>query len=148
MSLSQTHLYSEAIALLEAYLECAKSLQASSEEFRDLVKAERFEMAQERLAPRGEIIDLMISFDHRLGEIFAIVRKEPDSSVDWNEAKLLFQSIQQLLTAVIDINGWLEANIQKKFSMITKELKKLKDGRKLVKHYHPKQSLDHHTYES
>lgn len=148
MQSTQTHLYQEVIQLLEAYLECAKSLQASSEEFRDLVQAERFDIAQERLSPRGEIIDMMISFDHRLCEIFTEVKNEPDFSADWQEAKKLFKQIQQLLAAVIDINGWLEVNIQKKFAAITKELKKLKDGRKLMQHYHPRQSVDHHTFES
>ena len=126
--------YDEIIALLQAELECAKSLQASSAEIQSLVETGKFEQARERLVCRGDVVDLMVSLDHQVENILAHRTPVPETDA-WRGMVRLAEELRGVVTSIMGHDRVSRENLERKREEISRNLKKLIDGKKLVKGY-------------
>lgn len=134
MLASGTSTCDEIVGVLQAELECAESIQATSAEVQSLIEAEKFEQVRERLMSRGETIDLMVSLDRQIKDL--LENRQPGSETDdWNEIVKLAKKLHELVTSIMSLDRESQENLKKKGEEISKGLKTLLDGKKMLKAY-------------
>ena len=128
-------LYEEIVSVLFAELECAESLEATSNEVKSLLEEDKFEQVQERLFARGEIIELIVSLDRKLEELIGKTQPDPYSE-EWMEIRRLIGELRDFMKAIIGLDSQSTALLTERCSEIENRLRELQTGKKAVREYH------------
>lgn len=135
-------LFQEILAVLEAEMECAESLEATTSEIQSLIDHDQYEQMRDRLSVRGEVFDMMISLDRQMQTL--VEKRVPGSDIEeWQTVQAMGEKVRNLMIAIMQMDATNKDLLIRKKEEINCELQKLQTEKKGIKGYAQAYSPSH-----